>query len=153
MKVKFSGGKEIEAALKALDVSVGRKRGIALRALQKAAVPIRDAWVDGADEQSGDLKRSIAIGSRAQTKATRKFRRTDGQDTVEQFIGIDAQVNERLPDYSVIEEFGSDRQPANPAGRSAWEAEKMNAFNLIGDAMRAEITKVAKARAKKVAKK
>lgn len=149
MKVSFSGGKGIEAALKELNISTARVRGIATRALDKAAVPIRDKWAGGVDEQSGDLKKSIAIGSRALTKANRKFKRNAGSDIVERYIGIDAKGNDRLPIYAYIEEFGSDKEPANPAGRAAWEGEKMKAFDLIASELTAEIDKVAKAAARK----
>ena len=146
MKVEFKGGKELEAALKELDISQARKKGIARRALDKAAVPIRDEWKRGVDKVSGDLARSIKIGNRAQTRATRKFRRGPGQDIVERYVGIDASEapDGRLPIYATIEEFGDEDQAANPAGRRAFETQKMTAFNMIGDLLWAEISKVGK---------
>ena len=151
MIVKFEGGRKLEQAIKELDISTARKRGIARRALDKAAVPIRDKWKQGVDVDQGDLKRSIKIGNRAQTRATRKFRRGVGQDIVERYIGIDASEDSdgRLPVYAHIEEFGGESEPANPAGRRAWETEKMTAFNMIGDELWAEIDKVAKREARK----
>ena len=151
MKVEFKGGRQLEQSLRELYISQARKKGVARRALDKAAVPIRDKWVAGVDVLKGDLKRSIKIGNRAQTKATRKFKRGAGQDIVERYIGIDP--NEapegRLQVYAQIEEFGDENQPANPAGRVAWETQKMPAFNMIGDELWAEINKVAKREAKK----
>lgn len=153
MIVKFRGGKELEAALKALDVSMARKRGITARALDKAAVPIRDEWGGGVDVRKGVLRRSIKIGNRVQTKATRKFKRGAGEDVVERFIGIDPSEDpERLPIYSVVEEFGDEQEAANPAGRQAWEKKKMESFDMIADAMWEEIEKVAKREARKAAK-
>ena len=154
MRIKFEGGLQIEQALKELDISSARKRGIARRALDRAAVPIRDEWAGGVDVVNSDFKRSIKIGNRIQTKGTRKFKRSAGQDIVERFIGIDPTEApaERLEAYSVIEEFGAPNQPANPAGRNAWEAKKMEAFNMIAGEMRAEIEKTAKAEARKTAR-
>lgn len=149
MKVKFKGGRELEAALKALDISTARKRGVATRALRVAAEPIRDEWASGVDVQSGDLKRSIKIGNRAATKGTRRFRKRAGRDVVEQYVGIDASEGTDLPVYAYIEEFGTDRQPANPAGRRAWEAKKMEAFDKIGNALWNEIDATAKREAKR----
>lgn len=154
MKVKFKGGKELEAALKALDVSTTRKRGIATRALRVAAVPIRDEWAQGVDVESGDLKRSVKIGNRATTRGVRKFRRRAGQDVVEQYIGIDPAEDKdgRLQVYAYVEEFGDENRPANPAGRRAWEAKKMEAFNKISGAMWDEINATAKREASKTAR-
>lgn len=153
--VKFEGGKQLEKALKELDISQARKRGIARRALDNAAKPIQQKWKQGVDKDERDLERSIKIGNRAQTKATRKFKRGAGQDIVERYIGIDASEDKnvkgdsRLPVYAYIEEFGDETRPANPAGRRAWESEKMNAFNRLGKDLWAEIDKVAKRLAKK----
>ena len=44
----------------------------------------------------------------------------------------------------MIEEFGDEDQAANPAGRRAFETQKMTAFNMIGDLLWAEISKVGK---------
>lgn len=145
MKVDFKGGKQLEAALKQLDITTARKRGLAGRALDVAAVPIRDAWANGVDIESGDLKRSIKIGNRAQTRGTRAFRRGAGQDIVERYVGIDESedVDGRLAIYSVIEEFGDENQPANPAGRNAFENKKHEAMDRIADALWSEIGKVA----------
>jgi hypothetical protein len=150
MKVKFEGGKELDAALNELGQAAARRT--ALRALKLAATPILNAWAGGVDVQSGDLKRSIAIGTRAQTRATRRFRRGAGQDIVETFIGIDTSAGSDLAIYSSIEEFGRDNQPANPAGRKAWEEQKLTAFNRLADDLRTEITKTAERAARKRAK-
>lgn len=146
MKVDFKGGKAIEAALKELDISQARKRGIARRALDKAAEPIRDAWAQNVDEVSGDLKRSIKIGSRAQTRSSRRYARKAGKDIVERYVGIDARESQdgQLQAYAYIEEFGNERQAANPAGRNAFEGRKMEAFDMVGDLMWEGINKIAK---------
>jgi hypothetical protein len=153
MKVEFKGGKELEAALAQLG-DKGAARRTAERALKLAAQPIRDAWAGGVDIEKGDLQRSIKIGKRAQTRATRKFRKGAGQDIVETYIGVDASEapDGRLPIYAYIEEFGSNSQPANPAGRMAWESQKMTAFNRLADDLWAEISKTAERAAKKRAK-
>jgi HK97 gp10 family phage protein len=147
VKVTFKGGRELEAALKELDMSTAKNRGVANRALDKAAVPIKDEWQRGVDVRKGVLRRSIDIGNRAQTKATRKFRR--GSDTVERYVGVDLREDPvRLSIYAPIEEFGDKDQPANPAGRNAFETRKVEAMNLIGKTLWAEIEKIAR-RAKK----
>jgi len=155
MKVEFKGGRQLEAALKNLDITQARKKGIARRALDKAAVPIRDKWARTVDRDEGDLKRSVKIGNRAQTRATRRFKRGSGRDVVERYIGIDATEDSdgRLAVYAYIEEFGDENRPANPAGRVAWETKKMEAFDMIGDHLWSEIEKTAKSEARKAAKK
>lgn len=152
MKAEFKGGREIEAALKALGITTTRKRGIATRALRVAAEPIREEWANGVDVKSGDLKRSIKVGNRATTKAIRQYRRTSGADVVEQYVGIDPTEGKDLPIYAPIEEFGNEGQPANPAGRRAWEAKKMEAFEIVSSAMWKEIETTAKREARKTAR-
>lgn len=154
MKIEFKGGRQLEQALRELDISTARKRGIASRALDQAAVPIQQKWQQGVDVDEGDLKRSVKIGNRAQTKATRKFKRGAGQDIVERYIGIDASEDSegRLAIYSYIEEFGDENQPANPAGRAAWESKKQEAFDKIGPVLWDEIEKTARREARKAVK-
>jgi HK97 gp10 family phage protein len=147
VKVHFKGGKELEAALKGLDMSTAKKRGVANRALDKAAIPIKDEWQRGVDVRKGVLKRSIDIGNRAQTRATRKFRR--GSSVVERYVGVDLREDPvRLSIYAPIEEFGDKNQPANPAGRQAFETQKVEAMNRISKELWTEIEKAAR-RAKK----
>ncbi|WP_343347651.1 hypothetical protein WJT74_05160 [Sphingomicrobium sp. XHP0239] len=144
MKVKFEGGRQLEAAFRELDITQARKKGIARRALDRAAEPIHDDWAAHVDKQSGDMKKSIKIGSRKATKANRKFARGAGKDIVERFVGIDLTVNDRLAVYAPIEELGSEKQPANPAGRAAFESKKNVALDRLGDDLWEEIEKVAK---------
>ncbi len=152
MIVKFKGGRQLEAALRELG-DKGASRRTAERALDRSAIPIREAWVAKVDVVKGVLRRSIKIGPRAQTRATRRFKRGSGQDIVERFIGIDPTESPvRLPIYSVIEEFGDENQPANPAGRQAWEEKKMEAFNRLKDDLWDEISKTAARQARKRAK-
>lgn len=147
MEVKFEGGKAIEAALRSLDVSVASNAGIARRALDKAADPIAAKWKQRVDKKSRDLEESIQIGSRAATKGTRAFKRENM--VVERYVGIDAGINERLPVYAWIEEFGDDGQAANPAGRSAFKSEAPRALDDIRKFLWEEIEKTAKRVAKK----
>lgn len=151
MKVEFKGGRALETALKELNISQARKKGVARRALDRAAEPMADKWRQGVDVLKGDMKRAIKTGNRAQTKATRKFKRGAGQDIVERFIGIDPNEApaERLEVYAYIEEFGDEDQPANPAGRAAFESDKFRAMDRIGDELWKEIEKTAKREAKK----
>lgn len=154
MKVEFKGGRELEAALKDLGFTTSRKRGIATRALREAAEPIREEWANGVDVKSGDLKRSIKVGNRASTKQSRAFRRGKGSAMVEQYVGIDPAEDKdgRLQVYAYVEEFGDENRPANPAGRRAWEAKKIEAAESINGAMWAEIERTAKRAAARTAR-
>lgn len=152
MKAEFKGGRELEAALKSLGFTTSRKRGIATRALREAAEPIREEWANGVDVNSGDLKKSIKVGNRASTKQSRAFRRGKGSAMVEQYVGIDASEGKDLPIYAPIEEFGNEGHPANPAGRRAWEAQKVPAAESLNGAMWAEIERTAKRAAARTAR-
>lgn len=146
MKVDFKGGKELEAALRELGDKAAARR-TAERALKLAAEPIRDKWIDLAPEDQGDLKAAIKIG-----RAIKAFQKQSRGDTVMTFIGIDESQDARLHIYAEVQEFGSDSVPAQPAGRPAWEGEKMTAFNRLADDLRSEIEKTAARAARKAAR-
>ena len=143
--VDFKGGKELEAALAALGRSVGKRT--AERALANAAEPIRDEWIRLAPEDSGDLKTSIKIG-----RAVKGIQRGVAKDQAVRFIGIDEGQNRRLHIYAEVQEFGNESNPAQPAGRPAWETKKYEALNRLADDTWAEIEKSAARAARKAAR-
>jgi len=143
MKVEFRGGKELEARLKALGNKALAKR-VAERALKRAAEPIRDKARELAPKDERNLEQSISIG-----RAIRAFQRTSAGDIVRTFVGIDESKDARLHIYASIDEFGTDQHPAQPYMRPAWEAEKMNSFNLIRVTLDQEITQAAARQARK----
>ena len=144
--VKFEGGRELERALADLGKRTTQKR-TAERALRRAAEPIRDEWVRLAPEDRGDLKRAIKIG-RAVKGIQRQLRGSEAA----QFIGIDESENRRLHIYAEVQEFGNENNPAQPAGRPAWQAKKYEALERLGDDLWAEIDKTAQRAARKAAR-
>lgn len=146
MQVKFSGGKELEARLKALGDKGAMKR-TAERALKRAAEPIRDKAKQLAPKDERHLEQSIAIG-----RAIQAFQRTSTGDVVRTFVGIDESKDARLHIYASIDEFGTETHPAQPYMRPAWEAEKMTAFNLVAKTLDEEIIKTAARQERKRAK-
>jgi HK97 gp10 family phage protein len=145
MNFKFEGGKELEAALAELGASAGRRT--AERALKLAAQPIRDEWERLVPVDQGDLKRSIKIG-----RAIKSVQRTSRGQVVKTFVGIDESQNRRLHIYAEVQEFGSETNPAQPAGRPAWESQKMVALERLTDDVLAEIKKTAERAARKTAR-
>lgn len=146
MKVEFKGGKELEAALKELG-DKGAARRTAERALKLAAQPIRDEWEANVPVDQGDLKRAVKIG-----RAIKAFQRTSRGDVVKTFVGIDESEDARLHIYAEVQEFGSGNVEAQPAGRPAWESQKMNALDRLAADLWAEISKTAERAARKRAK-
>ncbi len=147
VQFRFEGGRELQAALGEIE-SMATRRGVARRALAKAAIPIRDEWASGVDVDSGDLKSSIKIG-----KANRKDnRRGNRGDVVSTYVGLDLSVNKRLSIYGHIEEFGGHSEPANPAGRNAFETKKQTAVDRLADDLRAELKATADRAARKAAR-
>lgn len=147
MKVEFKGGRELEAALRELG-DKGASRRTAERALKLAAQPIRDRWEQLVPEDQGDLKRSIKIG-----RAIKSFQRTSRGDVVKTFVGVDESQDARLHIYAEVQEFGNENNPAQPAGRPAWEGEKHTALDRLAADLWAEISKTAERAARKRAKK
>jgi len=143
--VSFKGGKELEAALAELGRSVGKRT--AERALEKAAEPIRDEWIRLAPEKDGDLRKAIKIG-----RAVKGIQKRVAKDQAVRFIGIDESQDRRLHIYAEIQEFGNKSNPAQPAGRPAWESKKGAALDRLADDLRAEIEKSAARAARKSAR-
>ena len=147
MKVKFEGGRQIEAALKDLGKAAARRT--ADRALRRAAEPIRSRWEDLVPEDKGNLKRSIKTG-----KAISSFQKRGNRgDVGTTFVGVDESEDARLHIYAEVEEFGNESHPAQPAGRPAWEEKKQEAFDRLKDDLWDEIRKTAERQARKAAKK
>jgi HK97 gp10 family phage protein len=144
--VKFEGGRELEKALSELGNRSTAKR-TAERALKRAAVPIRDKWASLVPEDQGDLKRSIKIGN-----VVKNLRKNLRGDVAAMYVGIDESQNRRIHIYAEVQEFGNESNPAQPAGRPAWESEKHNALNRLADDLWLEIEKTASRAAKKKAK-
>lgn len=175
MTMKFTGGKELEAALRELG-DVGAMRRTAERALKLAAVPIRDRAKELAPDapESGPgkyLKDAIKIGKRGELSVRNKqFRGSAaGRSTVEVYIGIDGSVKppqEPKTDkrrkrtgggtsgggvafYSMVQEFGLAGRVAQPYMRPAFEQKKNEAVTVAADALRDEITRTAARQARK----
>jgi HK97 gp10 family phage protein len=144
--MSFTGGRELEAALADLGKRTTAKR-TAERALKKAAQPIRDKWQQLVPVGDGDLKRSIKIG-----KAVKGVQRQLRGSVAAIFVGIDETEDKRLRIYGPVQEFGNESNPAQPAGRPAFEATKHEALDRLADDLWAEIEKTKARAAKKAAK-
>jgi len=114
------------------------------RALKRAAEPIRDKWQQLAPVGDGDLRRSIKIG-----KAVKGIQRQLRGDVAAIFVGIDETEDKRLRIYGPVQEFGNESNPAQPAGRPAFEATKHEALNRLADDLWSEIKATANRAAKK----
>lgn len=178
MKVKFSGGLQLEAALRDLGDKAAAKRA-SERALKRAAEPIRERAVQLApdDPASGVgkyLRESIKVGQKQPGgKASRLFRRSErGKDTAEVWVGIDGNVlpaqapktsrrrkrkgggasGGGVAAYSMFIEFGTSSMPAQPYMAPAWEEKKQEALDRIAADLWDEISKTAARQARKRAK-
>jgi hypothetical protein len=135
----FRGGREIEAALEGLGNPTQLRR-IATNTLRKAAVPMRDAWSGKVDVEKGLLRDNIKVGPLSRRNRQAERRRAD-PTTASVFIGVDLTVGNEIATYASIEEFGNDRQSANPAGRQAFEGEVQAALNIAAEEIWTQIGK------------
>lgn len=145
--VEFSGGRELEAALRALG-DQPMMRQAAKKALTLAAEPIRAAWAARAPDDpktAGNLKQSVKIGPQ----------RSRDKDQVWVKIGIDSGVDPAVvrprksgrgsyrdpgvAGNAAIQEFGTAKMPANPSARPAWDAEAPATPGRIGAVLGPEI--------------
>jgi hypothetical protein len=164
MKVKIKGGRETEAALRALGKQV-TARAVGRRGLKLAAEPIQALARALApdDPKTGPgkfLKDSIKVGNA----------KSRDKDQIWIKVGIDASADPAryvnrvrgggsyrdpgVAGAAVIMEFGAPgaNVPAHPFMRPAWEANKAASPQRIADSVRVEVRKAAERQARKAAR-
>lgn len=179
--MSFSGGRELDAALK--DLGKAAARGVMTRTLVKAAEPVAVAARGHADPnvRTGELKDAIAVGTKitndvgkaefssvlrgggtkAQAvSAMRDARRSaNGEGTVAfAFIGYkpptgSAKEKKARNIKRYANEFGNKRMAPQPNLRPAWDEKQGEVVAGIGRIMGAEISKSAQRSAKRKAAK
>lgn len=173
VRVRVDGLKELDKALG--ELSKATARNTLRRALTSAAEPMRAAAVRNAPMDTGELKRSIKLsskidnrtgkaefaatmkagGTRAQAaQALRDARREKGigESFAEVFMGPE-KGGKRLSIKAIVQEFGSEKQAAQPYMRPAFDAEAKNVISRVGDELSKEIDKaVTRARARALKK-
>ncbi len=143
MKVTFSGGSEIEQALRALPRSAAKSA--VRRILKKAAARFAEAANAGAPEGSDhNLKGSYGVGSRL-TKRQASLARKEGRDDVVVYAGTADPAGQQ-------QEFGNARHGAQPHARPAWDQTQNDIFSDIQDGLSAEVEKTVARYARRVAK-
>lgn len=171
--VKISGLKELDDALG--ELSKGAARGALRRALIKSAEPMRKAAAQNAPEDTGALKASIIVtskmdnnagkaeyaavmrggGTKAQAAgALRDARRAKGigESFAEVYLGP-AKGSKRDAIKAIVQEFGSQYQPAQAYMRPAFDGEVKTVLNKIKDELATEIGKSVQRARKRALKK
>lgn len=148
VSVKLEGWKEMDEALEELSKAAGK--GALRRALKKAAQPLVDKMKSMAPVDDGDLRDSIAVSTKLDKRQAGLHRKMfrDDKAAVEMFVG---------PSYNLgaggrhghLQEFGTEHHGPQPFARPAWDSDKMDLLDRLGDELWTEIDKaVARARRK-----
>ena len=141
MKIKVEGLKQLERAL--AEFPSATSKHIGMKVLKIAAEPIANTAARLAPKDELDLMDSIGVG----TKLTRRQKRLHQKKSdMEVFAGAGG-----LP-QATQQEFGNENHPPQPFMRPAWDAHKVEAFDLIGAGLGIEIEKAAKRAARKALK-
>lgn len=158
MKLKFEGGLAVEAALGELKRAAGRT--LVREILKDAALPIAVDYEAGVGQASGHLHAVIDVAAQLtarQRSAAGKAAafvgvaggpamfRAAKSESVEVYIGpaTDGQ-NSKAPDPAgLMQEFGTEDMPANPALTGAWENNKVGVFNDIAAQLTDRVGKAA----------
>lgn len=140
-KVKTSGFKELDDALGQLPKATGKN--VLRRAALAALEPMQEAAAAKAPEDTGWLSGDIDTS----TRLTRRQRRTAKKaSTVEVYMGPGSSPR------SIVQEFGSADQPAQPYMRPAWDGGKEQLLDDVKETLGAEIDKAAARVARKAAR-
>lgn len=169
LRVSVSGLKELEASLG--ELSKGAAKGALRRILIKAGEPIAAAARQNAPVETGELQRSIIVGTKVVndtgkkefadvmkaggTKleavgALRAARRASGEDSFAiAYVGPTKARNKADAIKRIVQEFGSRLISGHPYMRPAWDSMKMQALEIIKRDLGAEIMKTAARAAKR----
>ena len=161
MKIELSGGLEIQRALREL----GDPRTVrtALRkALRDAARPMLEHVRDGVSVDKGDYRRAVKMAAaKGERLDSPEFGIVIGVDANEQPATIVVRKTRSnggrggtyrdpgVAGVSVIDEFGTPTQPANPAFRRGFDAEGEGTIRRFGDVAGKVIEQAAARLAKK----
>ena len=147
MKVRVEGLRELEKALAELPKATGKN--VLRRTLRQAAQPMADLAEGRAPRASGQLQRSVGMGTRLSKRQARLQRREPEYEKptgAQLFVGAGA-----LP-QAHLREFGGDGRGAQPFMRPAWDAEKRPMLERIKATLAEEIRKAAERLARKAAR-
>lgn len=115
IKVKVEGLKEVQYALRKLPDAVAKR--VMRKIMRRRLKPIATDMKSSAPELSGNLRKSIRVGSRLSRSQRRKHRKADRSD-VELFAGAGP-----LP-QAHMSEFGTENTTAQPWARPVWDRKK-----------------------------
>lgn len=135
---KLDGLKDLEAALRQMPQATARATG--LRALRAGAEPIARAMRRLAPVGEGDLVESIDVGTRLAPSQ---------QPDRGAVAPLEIHVGPGQNPQAITQEFGTYKEPAQPYATPAWEAERMNALDIVGTSLGIEVEKTANRLAKK----
>jgi len=138
---KMTGLKELEQALGQMPKATAR--AAAVRALRQGGEPIARAARRLAPVNQGDLVESIDVG----TTLARSQQGDKGA-----VAPVEVHVGPGQHPQAITQEFGTFKEPAQPFLTPAWEAERMNALDIVGTALGIEVEKTAARLARKAAK-
>ena len=143
VKVKVEGLREIKDALRQLPNATAKS--ILRRIGKKRLEPVAERARSYAPKDQGELRDSIAVGTRLSKRQARKNRNRDKND-VQIFAGAGP-----LP-QAHLQEFGTKDQSPQSFMRPAWDSEKRGVLEGIANDLWAEIKKAADRLARKALK-
>jgi hypothetical protein len=146
MKVQLEGFAELDRNLTRLTAAAGK--GVLRRSLKKAAEPLafmanQNAPVGETGEYAESFAYSTKLNKR-QASLHRKMFRND-RASVEGFVGTNDPAG-------VQQEFGNVNHGPQPALRPAWDADRLDLLDRLGEIMAVELDKSIKRAERKAAR-
>ena len=136
--VKTEGFKEFEQALE--DLTTAAQKGVARRALIKAAKPLVDKAKAAAPVDEGHLKRSIAASDKLDGRQAKAHKALTGKQGAEVFVGPSYNIGEGGRHGHLVE-FGTRHSAPKPFLRPTWAADQKQILDRISKEMWSEIEK------------
>jgi HK97 gp10 family phage protein len=143
VKVKIEGLKQLQDALRQLPDSTAKS--VLRRVGKKRLKPVADKARSYAPKDQGELRDSIAVGTKLSKRQRRRHRKADRND-IEIFVGAGPHPQAHL------QEFGTKDAPPQPFMRPAWDSEKRGVLTGIKADLWSEIKKAADRLARKARK-
>lgn len=151
IRVKVEGLRDLEAQLSKLTKSTGKR--VLKKTLVEAAQPLAELAASKVPVVEGDLKRSITVGVKLNTRQRRLHRRmfVDDRSAVEVFVGASYGLGDGGRHAHLVE-FGTYRSRPHPFMRPAWDADQRALLARLSDDLWREISSAVRRAEKRAAK-
>ncbi len=145
MNIEVEGLSELHSRLKSLDP---KKRVAEIRkAARKAMKPVVNSMKEGASEDTGDLKSSIAMRARTGSRSDSNRLLTISAGPIKKAVKADGEKHKLtgVNQKAIAQEYGNAKQTAKPFIRPALDNNKNTVLDILKDELKKQLDRLGNA--------